>query len=84
MEVSDNCQRGFQTEEEPGGQALIEKLVVLTGLPDLLVRPELDQIIENAGQSSNHLTLEQLRSALVSYLEGLQADFVSEDLQNSE
>jgi hypothetical protein len=71
MEVS-------KIEVEPGGQELIETVVTLTGLPESWVRTELDQILEQSGQSSNDVTLGQLREALVAYLEAMQADLLNE------
>lgn len=60
------------------GQELIETVITMTGLPEPLIRTELDQIIENAGQNAGELTLEQLREAMVAYLESLQAALIEE------
>lgn len=68
---------------EPGGQELIQTVVTLSGLPESLVRLELDQILENSGQSSQNLTLDQLRQALAAHLESLQADFMDDSSLNS-
>lgn len=69
MEVSEDC------ELEPGGQELIQTVVNLTGLPELMIRCELDQILEHGGQSPKDLTLDQLRQALAAYLEAMKAEF---------
>jgi hypothetical protein len=69
MEVSEEC------ELEPGGQELIQTVVNLTGLPELMIRCELDQILEHGGQSPKDLTLDQLRQALAAYLEEMKAEF---------
>jgi hypothetical protein len=68
-----------ERELELNGQILLQTIVSLTGLPEDLIRGELDQIISGSGQDSKSLTLEQLREAMVGYLEGMQADFVAED-----
>lgn len=51
------------------GEDLIRALVTLTGIKDPLMRNELDQIIGEAGHDPSELTLQELRSALMSYLE---------------
>jgi hypothetical protein len=71
MEVS-------ETDLDLGGHDLIETLVCLTGLPEGMARKELDTILEQSGNNSQHLTLQQLREALVTYLETLQPDFLDE------
>lgn len=60
---------------ELGGQSLIQTIVSLTELPVPLVQQEMHQIIEASGHQTESLTLEQLRAAMVSYLESIQADF---------
>lgn len=56
----------------PGGEELIEQVASLTGLPEPWVHQELGRIVENAGHSPGTLTLEQLREAMLAYLESLQ------------
>ena len=58
-----------------GGQSLIQTVVSLTELPEPLVHQEIDQILQASGHRSESLTLEQLRTAMVSYLEAMQAEF---------
>ena len=64
MDVSEN--------KMPDGQDLIEKLVSLTGLPPNLAHGQIDEILQMAGQNPGSVTLEQLREAMLSYLESLQ------------
>jgi hypothetical protein len=57
------------------GEKLIETLVSLTGLPEGLAHQELNQILDMSGHSSESrttLTLDELRAALLTYLEALQ------------
>lgn len=63
---------------QPGGTVLLDQVVSLTGLPEKEVQAELCQIIEEAGMSSSSLTLDQLRAAMVAYLESLQAEFLDQ------
>ena len=66
------------------GPELVKKVVSLTGLPEDLVGRELNQILENNGCSSESLTLDQLRDALLTYLETLSAEMEAghpDDLQ---
>lgn len=62
-----------------GGQSLIRTIVSLTELPEPLMHQEMDQIIKASGHQSESLTLEQLRVAMLSYLESIQADFANDD-----
>lgn len=60
---------------EKGGDELIDTLVTLTGLPKEQLCQELDQILERSGiPSGEHLTLEGLRFAMLTYLEELSSD----------
>jgi hypothetical protein len=63
---------------ELGGQTLIQAIVSLTDLPGPLVQQEMHEIIEASGHRSESLTLEQLRVAMLSYLESIQADLGAE------
>ena len=62
-----------------GGQSLIQTIVSLTELPGPLVHQEMNEIIQASGHHSESLTLEQLRAAMLSYLEAIQADLACDD-----
>jgi hypothetical protein len=66
-----------------GGPALIDQVVTATGLPDDLVTQELDQILGNAGCSKENVTLEQLREAMLTYLESLHQEVVEAESSSS-
>jgi hypothetical protein len=70
--------------ESAGGSELIEQVVTLTGLPDGLVQDELDQILGKAGCDKENLTLEELRSAMLAYLESMQAQFEAAEHESQE
>lgn len=55
--------------DNPEGQRLIQKVVELTGLPEEWVLKELDSLIDASGMDREHLTLEDLRTVLLAYLE---------------
>ena len=55
------------------GFAIVSEVVQHTGLAGTLIEPELSAIIESAGHSASTLTLEQLRAAMLTYLESLHA-----------
>lgn len=73
MEVSD-------IKPEPDGKELIQTVVSLTGLPEELILPELDQLLEMSGHGSHDITLQQLRIAMLEYLEAVQADLFAEEI----
>lgn len=75
MDVSE--QQKLQVGALASGQSgteLVEAVVSFTGLPQTLVGEELGNILENAGHSPATLTLEQLRAAMVAYLESTLND----------
>jgi hypothetical protein len=57
--------------EEATGQELLDSVANLTGLPEPLVQQELQQILEGAGQNAGSVTLDELRQAMLLYLESL-------------
>jgi len=81
MDVSDRV--------DPNGPELIQTLVTLTAgqeLPEQWVRGELDKMIENAGHSDDTLTLEQLRHAVIAYLQMLEEEesrFHEQNMENA-
>jgi hypothetical protein len=72
-------QVGIETQEADnsleGGQ-LIDTLVTLTGLPEPVAHDELDQILALTGRDGVRadLTLDELRQALLIYLESFQPE----------
>lgn len=60
-------------EERLTGVQLIEKVASLTELPQTLMEEELGRILEVSGHSPEALTLDQLREAMLAYLEVLDA-----------
>ena len=64
----------FENERQTEGEALVETVITLTGLPEPLVSKELGQILEMSGHSSQELTLDQLREAMLLYLERIQEE----------
>lgn len=61
------------------GEDLIQTLVSLTGLPEALANEEVNQILELSGHQPetkrSDLTLDELRAALIAYLETLEPEF---------
>ncbi len=50
------------------GNHLFEEVVQLTGLPESLIRRELEIILRKEGTDPKRVTLEELRKALLTYL----------------
>ncbi len=67
MEVSDE-------KSEYCGQELVESVVSLSGLPEMVIRSELDELLDQHGFSHDDLTLGELRVAMLSYLEAINED----------
>ncbi len=76
------------SNQEPGGQQLLDTVAELTGLPEPLVQQELHEILESAGQNAGSVTLDALREAMLLYLEAMaepleRAEREEEALKNS-
>jgi hypothetical protein len=54
-----------------GGEELIQAVISMTGLPENLAQGELERILRATGHDAQNLTLDDLRQALVMYLETL-------------
>ncbi|MFL5815635.1 MAG: hypothetical protein ACJ763_18840 [Bdellovibrionia bacterium] len=57
------------------GENLIQTLVALTGLPEGMANAEMNQILELSGhepEKRSDITLDELRAALIAYLEALE------------
>jgi len=82
MDVSNRAPNGEAlsvvtgSDTPQGGPELLAALVALTGLPEPLVQEELVGILESAGHSPATLTLDQLRSAMMAYLESMQGELL--------
>lgn len=51
------------------GEQLIEELSLGTGLPQEMIRRELEQLIQMAGKEAGDITLEDIRKIMASYLQ---------------
>jgi fructose-1-phosphate kinase PfkB-like protein len=69
MDVSNKA--GQESTEALTGYALTDTVASLTGLPEGLVQQELHELLETAGQDNGSVTLDQLRQAMLLYLEAL-------------
>lgn len=61
------------------GEDLLKTLAELTGIPHSEIESEIGRIVEHSGNDVKNLTLEDLRSALVQYLDHLHAGEVAID-----
>lgn len=57
------------------GERLVQTVVSLTDLPEPLIGEEMANILEASGHSSENLTIEELRAAMLAYLEALHQGF---------
>lgn len=77
--------------EKKQGSELISELVELTALPagesamdTTMVEDELTAILEKAGCQKEDVTLDELRAALITYLESLQDQFHPQEVSGSD
>jgi hypothetical protein len=71
---------------ELGGRVLLETVASLTGLPQNLVHDELDQILKLSpgNPEGGDLTMQELRTAMLAYLETLGESFGDGSLESAE
>ena len=60
------------------GAEVLQEVVQMTGLPEEYLDSELTALLGTAGESVNNLTLDQLRSVLMNYLESINEEMNSE------
>ena len=88
-EVQQEVQQEVQPDELAAGSVahsgneLVRTLLSSTGLPESLVGEEFGTILESTGHSASTLTLEQLRAAMLAYLETTFASDASEDCEEA-
>lgn len=61
------------------GEELLEEVASLTGLPPDWVQTELTKIVTNSGHTPEDLTLDELRSSMLAYLEEMQKDLEAQE-----
>lgn len=61
------------------GEQLLEEVASLTGLPLDWVGAELDRIVDTSGHDSKNLTLDELRMAMLQYLDEMQAQLAEQE-----
>jgi hypothetical protein len=71
-------------ENELSGLELMETVVSATGLPEDPVQAELTKILAVAGCAPENLTIDELRAALLGYLETLQEEIIPAEHAASE
>jgi hypothetical protein len=70
---------------QPDGAAVLQEVVQMTGLPEDILGPQIAQLLGTPGEGVSQLTLDQLRSVLLSYLETVNDEMIeSESAQSSE
>lgn len=63
--------------EEAAGQDLVETVVELTGLPQEMVDDEFYEMMRESGFDKESMTLDQLRTVLLQYLESMNAEVMA-------
>ena len=67
---SSSCYTAVEsTEIHSDGAAVIQEIVQMTGLPEDYLDSEISQLLGTPGESVNHMTLDELRTVLLNYLE---------------
>lgn len=91
MEVSENKLDSASEGSAMEGDDLVRSIVALSGLPDQSIRSELRDILAmNQSDSSEQKTpdlskmsLDELRAAMLVYLESIHADMMNETVDSS-
>ena len=72
-------EQGSSGSVNSDGAAVIQEIVQMTGLPEEYLDSEIAQLLGTPEESVNHLTLEQLRSVLLNYLETMNEEMTQLD-----
>ena len=67
------------SEDSLAGERLVTAVTRLTELPESWAHEELMHVLAHSGQAADSLTLEQLRAAMLTYLESLVAESESSE-----
>ncbi len=59
------------------GANVLQEVVQLTGLPEEFLDTEISSLLGTVGSTVNDLSLDQLRSVLINYLEALNEEVTS-------
>lgn len=78
MDVSKKIE-GSQLENLGNGEELLEEVASLTGLPPDWVQTELTKIVTNSGHKPEDLTLDELRTSMLAYLDEMQKDLEAQE-----
>lgn len=65
--------------DKTNGAELLEEVATLTGLPPDWVQTELTKIVTNSGHEPADLTLDDLRTSMLAYLEEMQKDLADQE-----
>lgn len=76
--VSPVTSAGSASTTEREGAAVLKEVVQMTGLPEQYLDSEITQFLGTSTESVNDLTLDQLRSVLLNYLETVNEEMNSE------
>jgi hypothetical protein len=64
---------------QPDGAAVLQEVVQMTGLPEDVLGREIAQLLGTPGEGVSQLTLDQLRSVLLSYLDTINDEMSESD-----
>jgi hypothetical protein len=78
MDVSKKDQVN-ETADKSNGAELLEEVASLTGLPPDWVQTELTKIVTSSGHEPADLTLDELRTSMLAYLEEMQKDLADQE-----
>jgi hypothetical protein len=70
-----------KTEPTKEGAAVLKEVVQMTGLPETYLDSEISQFLGTATESVNDLTLDQLRSVLLNYLETVNEEMTQTEAE---
>jgi len=89
MDVSQKTGSSENENNATQGNDLVRSIVAITGLPDSSIRSELVEILAMKAQSPaatpdlSSMSLDDLRSAMLVYLESINADMLSGESDDS-
>ncbi len=72
----------MKKEQGCSGNDVLKEVVQMTGLPEEFLRSEINSLLGMEGEDVKDLSLDQLRSVLLNYLETLKVDMTQEQIKH--
>lgn len=82
MKKEQGCSAVISNSTQPSGQDVLHEVGQMTGLPTEYLNAEINSFLGTANEDVKNLSLDQLRSVLLNYLETLNDEMTQEQIKH--